>query len=325
MQPFYELLQVAVGQLDCLSQGPSEEDWQELYVTARRQQLVGICYHGVERLFEYGLRAPHDLSIDWMSDAEQLREEHAKVVRRCQLVQKRLSEKGLRSSVVSGHGIVHCYPAELREQLHPIGVELFVDCDVQRIVRFVELTGQERVGYDAGGAVLLEKWGDTPFKLHHEIAFRTNPLRGGAISQWFRHQSAQLFESAGGLTVPSPTVALVYNLLEMQAALMRGDATMRQLTDIFFLLCGLDGQFSLSADGKPLEAVLRSLGIGRFSRGVMWALQQTLLMDERLMPCSPLASEGRFILSQVMRGRYLWPLLYHHPLLTLCNLSGGSD
>lgn len=67
---FYELLQVAVGQLDCLTRGPSPEEWHELFRMAQRQQVVTLGYRGLERLFEFGLRAPQDVSIDWMADAE---------------------------------------------------------------------------------------------------------------------------------------------------------------------------------------------------------------------------------------------------------------
>jgi hypothetical protein len=68
---FYELLQVAAGQLDCLSRGPSPEEWQSLHDTAVRQQLTAVAYRGVEKLFEFGLRAPQDLAIDWMAEAEE--------------------------------------------------------------------------------------------------------------------------------------------------------------------------------------------------------------------------------------------------------------
>ena len=44
---FFELMQVAVGQLDCLSRGPSPEEWAELYQMAKRQAVTGICYSGV--------------------------------------------------------------------------------------------------------------------------------------------------------------------------------------------------------------------------------------------------------------------------------------
>ena len=67
-------MQVAVERLDCLSRAPEPEEWQRLYQLSKQQKVVGITYHGVERLFEFGLRAPQDVSIDWMSETEMIRE-----------------------------------------------------------------------------------------------------------------------------------------------------------------------------------------------------------------------------------------------------------
>ncbi len=67
---FFELIQVSIGQLDCLDRGPSPEEWHLLYDLSKRHGLETICYDGVVRLFDFGLRAPQDLSIDWMAETE---------------------------------------------------------------------------------------------------------------------------------------------------------------------------------------------------------------------------------------------------------------
>jgi len=71
---FFELLQVSVGREDCLSRGAEPEEWQELFEISKRQHVEGISYHGVMKLFEFGLRAPQDVSLDWMAEAETIRE-----------------------------------------------------------------------------------------------------------------------------------------------------------------------------------------------------------------------------------------------------------
>ena len=71
---FFELLQVSVGQLDCLGRGPEPDEWQTLYEISKQQHVEGISYQGVMRLFEFGLRAPQDISLDWMAEAETIRE-----------------------------------------------------------------------------------------------------------------------------------------------------------------------------------------------------------------------------------------------------------
>ena len=75
-QLFFELLQVSIGQRECLERGPEPEEWQALHELAQRQCVAGFCYRGVERLFEFGLRAPQDVSIDWMAEAEEMKEQN---------------------------------------------------------------------------------------------------------------------------------------------------------------------------------------------------------------------------------------------------------
>ena len=83
-QLFYELIQVSLKQLDCLSRGPEPEEWEELHETARQQKMTGICYRGVQALFEFGLRVPQDLVIDWMAQAETIEERSSiSILRAC--------------------------------------------------------------------------------------------------------------------------------------------------------------------------------------------------------------------------------------------------
>ncbi len=68
---FFELLRVALGQQDCVDRAPLEEEWPELYRIAKQQGIAATCYQGVEKLFEFGLRGPQDLMLDWMAESEE--------------------------------------------------------------------------------------------------------------------------------------------------------------------------------------------------------------------------------------------------------------
>ena len=47
---FFELIQVSVGQIDCLTRGPEPEEWMELYEISKQQHVEGISYQGVMKL-----------------------------------------------------------------------------------------------------------------------------------------------------------------------------------------------------------------------------------------------------------------------------------
>lgn len=68
---FFELVQVSLGRLDCVDRAPLEHEWAELYRMARQHGIAGTCYRGVEKLFEFGLRGPQDVMIDWMEESEE--------------------------------------------------------------------------------------------------------------------------------------------------------------------------------------------------------------------------------------------------------------
>lgn len=67
---FFELIRVALGQLDCVDRAPLTEEWPELYRLSKEHGIAGTCYRGVEKLFEFGLRGPQDLMLDWMEESE---------------------------------------------------------------------------------------------------------------------------------------------------------------------------------------------------------------------------------------------------------------
>lgn len=68
---FFELIRVALGQQDCVDRAPLTEEWAELYRLSKQHGIAGTCYQGVEKLFEFGLRGPQDVMIDWMAESEE--------------------------------------------------------------------------------------------------------------------------------------------------------------------------------------------------------------------------------------------------------------
>lgn len=47
---FFELIRVAIGTQDSLSQLPSNKEWKALYDMAMKQSLIGVCFAALQRL-----------------------------------------------------------------------------------------------------------------------------------------------------------------------------------------------------------------------------------------------------------------------------------
>jgi hypothetical protein len=312
---FFELLRVAVGQMDCLSRGPSVEEWNGIFQTAQRHGLVGVCYKGVERLFDFGLRAPHDLSIDWMADAEMLRDEQELYENRCEKLVKKLAERKLHAAVMNGLGERHYDDSEMRHLLKTPSIDIFVDCNMDRIVKFVHQTGQEDV-YCGYTSLALTVWDNTPVNLYYRVLSMRNPFVNKRMQKWFAHNKELMFlEGEGDWLVPTLTMNAICMLQTFQQRLLSGKATMCCLVDYYYVLSRLKGAFQPFKDGCNMTETLQLLGLTQFAAGVMWVLQYTLSLDRSCMLCEPSETEGRFILRCLMaRKRSFKHLLLHYPM-----------
>ena len=195
---FFELLRVAVGQMDCLSRGPSFEEWNGIYQTAQRHGLLGVCYKGVERLFDFGLRAPQDLSIDWMADAEMIREEQELYENRCEKLFKKLAERKLHAAVMNGLGDRRYGDDELQHLVKAPSIDIYVDCSMDRAIKFVRQTGQEDIhcGYNS---LALTVWDNTPVNLYYRVLSMRNPFVNKRMQKWFSQNKEQMFTIRGRL------------------------------------------------------------------------------------------------------------------------------
>ena len=312
---FFELLRVAVGQMDCLSRGPSSLEWNDIYQTAQQHGVAGVCYKGVEHLFEYGLRAPQDLSIDWMSDAEMLREEQEMYENRCEKLVKKLAERKLRASVMNGLGVRRYGDSELQHLLKASSIDVFVDCSMDRAIKFVRQTGQQEIhcGYTS---VALDAWNNTPVNLHYRVLSVRNPMVNNRMQKWFMQHKEQMFlEGDGDWLVPSYTMNAICMLQGFQQRLLSGKAKMCYLVDYYYVLSQLKGNFKPFKDGSTPEQALQTLGLTQFAAGVMWVLQHTLSLSRAYMLCEPSEQEGRFILRCLMARKYSFRhLLLHYPM-----------
>lgn len=298
---FFELLRVAIGQMDCLSRGPLADEWHGIYRTAQRHGLTELCYKGMERLFDYGLRAPQDLSIDWMADAEAIHESQELLNSRREKLVKKLDERKIRAAVMNG--------------AQSPSIDIFVDCSMDRAIKFVRQTGQQeiRCGYTS---LALNAWENTPVNLHYRVLSVRNPWANGKMQKWFAQNKELMFgQGDNGIFSPTLTMNAICMLQTFQQRLLSGKATMNLLVDYYHVLSQLKGEFQPFKDGSNMANTLETLGMTQFAAGVMWVLQETMGLNRICMLCEPLAEEGRFILKELMAEEpSWWDLIRHYPM-----------
>lgn len=295
---FYELMQVAMGQIDCLERGPSPEEWQDLHTLAQGEDVVGACYQSSVHLFDFGLRAPQDLILDWMNEAEELREQCELTEQRYQTLLKKMNERSLRFTMIAGQGMTYYYNDELHDLRKPDGIDFFIYGGKEHAEKFVKLTGQQEVR-DDGSIVYLDTWADTEVRLHYRLKAGKASGRNKSFDRWLRQNNDALFRHDGELTIPSPSMSAVLTMLSLYNQFLSKSLTMRSLMDYYFILRKSDGQFESFKGGQSFDALMKSLHLSRFSRGMMWVMQEIMGLERKYMPSEPMEDEGRFLIGEI--------------------------
>lgn len=278
---FFELMQIAVGKLDCLSRGPLPEEWQALHALAQREEVAAICYRSVVALFEFGLRAPQNLSLDWMAETEDLKERNRGVAKRLLALQQKLEEQPVRSTILLGAALARFYDKELQTLRLSDATYIYVPGGIE--------------------TVDLSEWADMNIRVIDSVHVGRSSGRTRKLEKWLLQNENLLFRKVGELTMPAYAMMVALQIIHVYYQYINSRLVMRDLMDLFFVLRWSEESTKKYKVGQTtVEDVLKSLGISRFAGGVMWMLQKVFALDAKNLPLAPQEQEGGFLLGEVM-------------------------
>ena len=289
---FFELMQVSVGQLDCVSRFPEPDEWKKLFELAKRHTVAGICYHGITKLFDYGLVAPQELSLNWMAEAEDIKEQNRGRSRRLVTLQDELHSHHLRSSVVTGPGLVRFYDRELQPLRYTKGIDLYV------------------FGYK--NQIDLNQWADINVRIHTELHAGKSSQRNTRLEKWMLQNNDLMFRKAGELTVPAHSMTIILQIVNLYNLLIEKRLQMRNLMDLFHVLRFGDGnckQFYFSQ--STMDGEIKELGLTRFTQGMMWLMKEIFNLAPSHMLLEPSEEEGQYLLSEMMGDGFTFHNWWH--------------
>ena len=312
MMPFFELIRVALGVQTFLSRSLLERDWGELYKLAEKQSLVGICFTGLQYL---GADADDGFEkigmsemqyLDWMADAATLHEKNEVMNRRCVELQDKLSESGMRSSILKGQGIARYYQCDGEDMslFRQSGdIDVYVDCGRKKGVEFAHSIGQDVVEWDYKH-LHLNLFDDTPVEVHYRAQVLLNPFKNQRLQKFFKLHEAELLGEpvtlcdGSVITAPVGWFNVFYIILHLYHHLFGEGIGLRQLMDLYFVLKNTE----LTEDEKSeLKSSVEEFGMSKFCAALMWTLSEAFgpIGNNELWAADE--KEGRFILDEALR------------------------
>ena len=101
---FFELIQIALGNRECLSLTPSAQEWVDIYKESERQAVTGILIHGIDRL-PAEQRPSQALLLQWIGVGQMIEQRNRLLNGRCKELLSNLTSAGLHPTILKGQVI----------------------------------------------------------------------------------------------------------------------------------------------------------------------------------------------------------------------------
>lgn len=300
---FYELIQISIGTRKCFSRTPSFAEWTKLFMLSRKHSVLGICFNGVQRLFdtcpEQLSALPSALRLKWIGVTSCIQDRNELLNDCCINLQRQLKALGIRSCILKGQGIAANYDFAVSDAFKLSTLRQSGDIDVW-VEGGVETVASLCKTYRHPFRI-TEQHADIPFfsdvevEVHFKPTMLYNPLLNRRLQMWLRTEAPlQFANEKDGLVVPTAGFNLVYLLIHILRHLFSEGVGLRQFMDYYFVLNNVDTDTLNKA-----IAVLKDLGLTRFFGSVIYVLQVCYGLGKNLSSYSD-SVHGQFLLQEIM-------------------------
>lgn len=311
---FLELLQIALGNRSCLSEPCTDEVWEEVYATVKKQAMVGVTFYAVKRL-PADQMPPKRRKYQWALKVLEIEEKNKKICRECQIVTELFDKAGFQSCVLKGQSNLFFYPASLRMMRQPGDIDLWVfrkegddsgkPFHKRETIDFIwkRMGTRTEVNLHHTDFDIFPK---TPVEVHFVPSFAVNPFTNRKYYRWFADHRKCVSSTPAGINILDIDFCIVFQMMHIYRHLLMEGIGFRQLTDLYFtILFREKREEKQQSDAYSKEAIyshLRYLGMERITRAVMWILHNVLGMEEKHLICEPSEKYGMEMLGEMMRG-----------------------
>ena len=300
---FFELIQVAIGRLMCLSRTPSEKEWKELYEMAKKQSLVGVCFAGVQRLVNSETEdycGMHEMTyLTWMGMAAKIQQRNEVVNQQCVEVQRMIVEKGYRSCIIKGQSN-HMSYGSLAMLRQSGDIDIWVEGGREKVVELVNSICPTKEIRETHAQ--LRVFPETEVEVHYRPGLIRDFRRNRRLQAFFASQAEDCFTnkiglSCGEIVAPKVQFHAVQQLLHIYHHLFDSGFGLRQVMDYYFVLTHLPEE-----EKEGVMKVFKSVGVERFATALMYVEQQVFGLEDRYLLCEPSVEDGEYLLSEIMIG-----------------------
>ncbi len=332
MKLFFELLQVAIGRREQLSECPTEVQWQEIYDICRKQALTGIGWYAIERLPKE--QRPHEeLLFLWMGMAQKIVATNELVIDAARKVTKKLQRDGFDCCILKGagnivyyngngndnvnekendknnkHSTLHSTPSTVHSETGLGMYRSAGDVDVwmipregKNVIEYARQAAKERGEEKPVVTYLhtnLPKYKGIEVEAHFRPAYMNSPIFNRRTLKWQNENAGEQMRNICEFGFPIPTAEfnIVYQLNHVFRHLIKTGVGLRHMLDYYMVVRAYKTEFP----SKDAMSTLKYLGLDKFAAAMMYVMQEVFAMDDKLLLCKPDKKSGEILLKEII-------------------------
>ena len=305
---FFDFLRFCIGSAKEIPGSLKEVDWKELYAIAQKQALLGVLFHGVQRLPKE-LAPEQKLLMQWMVMAEQIRKQNIKLFQDSVKVCQNFENEGFANCILKGQGNALLYPDPYMRT--PGDIDIYLAGGRKRVMQYINKVCPNQVmRYHHVDFPVMK----TAIEVHFAPSYMFFPIHNSRMQKWFGKvmdlqcsNVVTLPDGYGEITVPTMSFNVIYILSHLYRHVFTEGIGLRQLLDYYFVVMMWHTDLtnltdSDSADLAALQRELKRLGLWKFAGAVMYVLHEVFGLEEDMMIVPMNEKEGMFLLDEIMRG-----------------------
>ena len=305
---FFDFLRFCIGSAKEIPGSLKEVDWKELYAIAQKQALLGVLFHGVQRLPKE-LAPEQKLLMQWMVMAEQIRKQNIKLFQDSVKVCQNFENEGFANCILKGQGNTLLYPDPYMRT--PGDIDIYLAGGRKRVMQYINKVCPNQVmRYHHVDFPVMK----TAIEVHFTPSYMFFPIHNSRMQKWFGKvmdlqcsNVVTLPDGYGEITVPTMSFNVIYILSHLYRHVFTEGIGLRQLLDYYFVVMMWHTDLtnltdSDSADLAALQRELKRLGLWKFAGAVMYVLHEVFGLEEDMMIVPMNEKEGMFLLDEIMRG-----------------------
>ena len=293
----FELILIALGNKDRLSHNPSKEEWENLFLDAQKQSVVGIAFEGVQRLpKEQWPQQP--LLFEWIGTCEQIKVQNQIANKRSVEISRMFADAGFKSCILKGQGNALMYDNPFCRMSGDI--DIWVDGSRDDINKFVRKRCPD--AFEQEHHIEFPIFKDVEVEVHYKPCTLLSGFANRNFLKWCNTIKAiqmgnevELPESAGRIAVPTAEFNAVFQMAHIMIHFFIEGIGLRHFVDYYYVL-------KTNTNHTDIANLFKEFGLFRFAGGVMWIEKEYLGLEDQYLLVEPDERRGRVILKEMMEG-----------------------